>query len=119
MNEKPQNHWIRNNLIAIFLVSFVPAFYLTTTSSINAPAYWLIVTILALIPANIAAHKGRNYALWFFYGMCLWLIALLHSIFIHDNDKAKAIKGWHKCPHCGEYSKPEATVCHYCGRNLF
>ena len=50
MNENPQNHWIRNNLIAIFLVSFAPAFYLTTTSSINAPAYWLIVTILALVP---------------------------------------------------------------------
>ena len=76
------------------------------------------LSLLALIPANIAYRKGRNFALWLIYGIFLWLIALIHSLCIHDNDKAKAIKGWRKCPYCGEYSKPEAIVCHCCGKPL-
>ena len=74
---------------------------------------------LALIPANIAYRKGRNFWKWFAYGFCLWIIAMIHSIVIKDNDTIKIAKGWHKCTYCGEYSRPEATVCHCCGRDLF
>jgi hypothetical protein len=74
---------------------------------------------LALIPANIAYRKGRNFWKWFAYGFFLWIIAIIHSIAIKDNDAIKIAKGWHKCPYCGEYSRPEATVCHCCGRDLF
>lgn len=101
-----------------------------TTVLITVPAYlmcddapglsflWVCWLLLALIPASMAYKKGRNFFLWLLYGMFLWLIAMIHSIAISDNDKAKKEKGWRKCPYCGEYSRPEATVCHCCGREL-
>ena len=47
---------------------------------------WIIVLLLiALIPANIAAKKGRNFWLWYFYGVCLWIVALIHSVALSDN----------------------------------
>lgn len=79
--------------------------------------YWTF-SVLALIPANVAYRKGRDFAIWYVYGICFWLIAFIHSLCIRDNDEAKQAKGWIKCPYCGEYSKPEATVCHCCGREL-
>jgi hypothetical protein len=41
-----------------------------------------LAAILGLIPAFIASHKGRNFFLWWLYGWGLFLIALIHSIFM-------------------------------------
>lgn len=35
--------------------------------------------ILGLVPAAIAKHKGRDFALWWVYGFAFFLIALIHS----------------------------------------
>lgn len=42
---------------------------------------WLVYfALLGLIPAFIAKHKGRNFALWWLYGFALFLIAFIHSL---------------------------------------
>lgn len=42
---------------------------------------WMLAfaAILGLIPAAIAKHKGRDFALWWVYGFGFFLIALIHS----------------------------------------
>lgn len=42
----------------------------------------LLLMVIGLIPAVIAAKKGRNFFLWWLYGMALWIIALIHSILL-------------------------------------
>lgn len=39
-----------------------------------------IPALLGLIPANIAAKKGRSFGLWWFYGAVIFIVALPHSI---------------------------------------
>lgn len=38
--------------------------------------------ILGAIPAMIANSKGRSPFLWYFYGLLIWPIALVHSILL-------------------------------------
>lgn len=40
--------------------------------------------LLGLIPAFIAKKKGRKFMLWWIYGTCLFLIALIHSLVISE-----------------------------------
>lgn len=77
-----------------------------------------LFSIVAIIPANVAYNKGRNFAVWYVYATCLFPVTFVHSLCIRDNDKAKREKGWVRCPYCGEYNKPEAMACHYCYREL-
>ena len=118
--EKPHN--VRYSLIAFLIFSIPVPILLSDVNLLGNKGelymeYW-IFSVLALIPANIASNKGRSFAIWYIYGLCLFLIAFIHSLCIKDNDIAKTFKGWHKCRHCGEFSQPEATVCHCCGRDF-
>ncbi|MCL4312986.1 MAG: zinc ribbon domain-containing protein [Actinobacteria bacterium] len=42
----------------------------------------VIAAFLGLIPATIANRKGRSFALWWFYGWMLFIVALIHSLLI-------------------------------------
>ena len=44
--------------------------------------FMLLLLVIGLIPAMIAAKKGRNFVLWWLYGMALWIIALVHAIML-------------------------------------
>jgi len=66
----------------------------------------VLLLVLALIPAAIAKSKGRDFGLWYIYGVLLFIVALVHSICLSGNVR---------CPKCQEWIKREATVCKHCG----
>jgi len=74
--------------------------------------------IVGLIPAFIAKSKGRNFFLWYIYGVLLFIIALVHSLLIKNNDDAYVEEGMFKCPYCAEFIKKEAKVCRHCNREI-
>lgn len=82
----------------------------------------LILLGLALIPAFIASSKGRSFALWYLYGVCLLIVAIPHSIIISKTaeQKYKELKsaGYVECPYCKEPVKAGAVVCPHCRREL-
>ena len=43
---------------------------------------WVLASLLGLIPATIAHRKGRSFAFWWFYGAMIFVVALLHSLWI-------------------------------------
>jgi hypothetical protein len=82
----------------------------------------VIPAFLGLIPASIAANKGRTFFLWWIYGAALFIIALPHSLITKGNAKVMEEKqltnGMRKCPSCAELVKEEAVVCRFCQRDL-
>jgi hypothetical protein len=53
--------------------------------------FLIIVGLLALIPANIAAKKGRDFALWWIYGFFLFIVALIHALMMESLEE-KAVR---------------------------
>jgi hypothetical protein len=68
----------------------------------------VLVICLGLIPAKIAESKGRQFALWWLYGICLFIVALFHSLII------KKIKN---CIDCAAVIPFEARICSMCGKD--
>ena len=70
--------------------------YTTNHSSHSALFYvvWLVAVVaLASIPAYIASHKGRPFALWFLFGFFCFLPALIVSIVIGDRSPGSQYGG--------------------------
>jgi hypothetical protein len=78
----------------------------------------LLAVVLGLIPATIAALKGRSFVPWWLYGAALFAIATPHAILTHRNmagvDGRKAAEGYGRCPACAEMVRKEAKRCRYC-----
>lgn len=49
----------------------------------------IILLIIALIPANIAKNKGKNFWIWYAYGIALWIVALIHAVSLNDKSSNK------------------------------
>lgn len=73
---------------------------------------FILLILVSCIPGGIAASKGRNFFLWWFYGMMINLIAIPHALLLKPNENAD---GYRKCDQCSEVIKEEAKVCKYCG----
>lgn len=69
--------------------------------------WFVIALIIGIIPALIAKNKGHSFAMWYVFGVLLFIVALPCSLFLKD------ISGI-QCPNCKEWIKEDASVCKYC-----
>ena len=80
---------------------------------------WLILwLILGIIPAVVAASKGRSFFLWLLYGLLIWPIALVHIIVVPDPAEIEDGRNRERCPFCSEQILKTAIVCPNCQRDL-
>lgn len=82
--------------------------------------FWLI---MAVVVARVADSKGYKWPVWFFYGLLIWPIALVHILTIPADpriaDDAKLQSGaMKKCRFCGELVRAEAIKCRFCGEAI-
>jgi len=72
----------------------------------------VLVVLIGLIPAAIASSKGRNFFLWWLYGMAIFIVALPHALIMGPDGTKR------KCPNCAETVRVEAKVCPHCQREI-
>lgn len=83
-------------------------------------ALWSLASVAV---AAIAEGNGRPAIGWWFYGVLIWPVALVHVIVAgedksHAEATALASGAARKCPHCAEIIKAEARICRFCGRDV-
>lgn len=79
--------------------------------------YFILAVLLGLIPAFIASKKGRNFFLWWFYGVMLFIVALPMAILMKPIEDADPPR-MRRCPRCGGQIQADATTCEHCNSEL-
>ncbi|MGL5066123.1 MAG: hypothetical protein ACRC62_39645 [Microcoleus sp.] len=57
-------------------------YYTTTGSILTSLVNFVILSLLALLPAIFAKQKGRRFWLWYYYGFLVWIFAIIHVFII-------------------------------------
>jgi hypothetical protein len=70
---------------------------------------FLIVAGLALIPAYLARSKGRDFLLWWLFGVVTLPVAFVAALIIEE---------WRPCPTCGSKNRISASFCGSCGEAM-
>ena len=66
----------------------------------------IVAAVLGLVPAHIAAIKGRRFLTWWLYGMVLFIAALPHVLMVKPDPKAVTGQRRHEnCPVCQRFRK--------------
>lgn len=66
---------------------------------------WLVWIVMAIIVAMIADSKGRSSGWWFFYGLLLWPIALVHILLKESLKAARPISAADKIARLAELER--------------
>lgn len=81
--------------------------------------FWLI---MAGVVAFVANSKGKSGGLWFFYGLVIWPIALIHAIVTSKEPEAverqQLNQGNIRCPNCADWVYKQAKTCPHCQHRL-
>ena len=81
--------------------------------------FWLI---MAVVVAFVANSKGKSGGLWFFYGLVIWPIALIHAIVTPKEPEAverqQQSEGKMRCPNCADWVYKQAKTCPHCQYRL-
>ena len=84
--------------------------------------YFGLWFIMAIVCAMIAAKKGRSAVGFFFYGLIMWPIALVHALLLEKTAETALLQevgsGRYPCLFCAEFVRKEARVCPHCRRDL-
>ena len=86
-------------------------------------SFLVIAALLGLIPAFIAQSKGRSFGGWWLYGFLLFIVAIIHVLFVPSlNSSVAAVADsqgpMRDCPYCAEPVKYQATKCKHCGSDV-
>ena len=86
-------------------------------------SFLVIAALLGLIPAFIAQSKGRSFGAWWLYGFLLFIVAIIHVLFVAPRNTAGAVASdsigpMRDCPYCAEPVKYQATKCKHCGSEI-
>lgn len=81
---------------------------------INYAAAAVALICLAAIPGAIAEKKGRAFFVWYFYGLALWPVAVIHAACLQPNARARLAEGRRQCRACCEWVDARASICPYC-----
>ena len=79
----------------------------------NFVQHVIALAVLGLVPAMIAAKKGRSFVGWWLFGFVLFVIALPAAWLV------ESLQGRKKCPGCTELISRDAAKCPFCGRDFY
>ena len=70
----------------------------------------LLFLVMGVIVGMIASSaRGRSFVPWFFYGMVIFPVAVIHILLTKNLDEEI-------CPHCGGMKVKNAPCCKNCGK---
>lgn len=74
------------------------------------PIAFVVLAVASLLPASLAARKGRDALGWWIGGVIAWLPALV-LVLLARNERRR-------CPACGAGIEATATACGGCGTDV-
>lgn len=78
----------------------------------------ILLLLLGLLPAAVALGKGRNFLLWWLYGILLLPFAIFHAIAMKPAERNLIFYGRRYCPHCELIIDVQATRCEHCQQDV-